>query len=112
MAYGASELIEFMRDHWMRAKWLIRNIRQAGFFQSNVATCAPVDDPQFRQPDLLDTALEVSLQRVRIAAVADHSQIPMLVVPPLAKEILRRRDRQRCQEDQADHPKRAHTISE
>src|SRR4029077_282634 len=32
--------------------------------------------------------------------------------PPFAEEILRRRNRHRCQEDQADHAERAHAISE
>ena len=95
----------------MRNGWLGTSAR-LGFFQSDVATGAAVDDAEFGQPDLLDAALEVALQRVGIAAVADHPKIAVLVVPPLAEEILRGSDRQRGQENQADHAERAHAVPE
>ncbi len=96
----------------MRAERLGGDIGKAGFFQSDVAAGAAVDHAEFGQPDLLDAALKVPLQRVGVAAVADHPEIAVLVVPPLAEEILRRSDRQRSQEDQADHAERAHAIAE
>jgi len=94
MADRASELVELVRDHGMRAEWLVGNIGEAGLFQSHVATGAAVDHAEFGQPDLLNAALEVALKRIGIAAVADHPQITVLVVTPLAEEIFRGSDRQ------------------
>ncbi len=96
----------------MRAERLVGNIREAGFFQSDVATGAAVDHAEFGQPDLLDAALEVALQRVGVAAVADHPEIAVLVVPPLAEEILGGSDGERREENEADHAERAHAVPE
>ncbi len=112
MADRAPELIELVGNDGMRAERLGGNIRQAGFFQPDVATGATVDYAKFGQPDLLNAALEVALQRVGIAAVADHPEIAVLVVTPLAEEILRGSDRQRDQKDQADDAEGAHAVSE
>src|ERR1700686_336427 len=112
MANRASELIELVRNRRMRAEGLIRNIRETGFFQPDVATGAAVYDSEFGQPDLLDPAVKVALQRIRIAAVADHPEIAVLIVPPLAEEILRRSNRQRTQEHQAHHAERTNAVAE
>ena len=112
MAHCAAELIELVRDRRMRAIGLVGNVGEAGLFQSDVATGAAVDYAEFGQPDLLNAAVEVALQRVGVAAVADHLEIAVLVVPPLAEKILGGSDRQRAEEDQAHHAKRAHAIAE
>src|SRR5579864_7113214 len=94
MADRASEFVQLMGNHGVSPVRLPRHIGQSGFLQSNVATGATIDHPEFRQPDLLDASLEVPLQRVRFAAVADHPQIAVLIMPPLAEEILRWSNRQ------------------
>ena len=77
----------------MRAERLRAHIGEAGFFHRNMATRATVHDVQAGQPDLLDPSLEVSLQRDRIAAVADHFLIAMLIMTPLAEVVFRGGDR-------------------
>ena len=72
MARCASKLIQLVRNRRMRAIGLRGNITQAGFFQSNVATGTAVDHAQFREPDLLNPAGKMPLQRVGIAAVANR----------------------------------------
>src|ERR1017187_5560533 len=62
MAYRASELLELMWNHGMRAEGLHVHVGEAGFFQTNVATRAAVDHAEFGQPDLLDPSLEMPLQ--------------------------------------------------
>src|ERR1035438_3631903 len=112
MADGAPELLELVRDHGMRAERLVGNVGKAGFFEPDVATSAAVDNAQFGQPHLLASAPEVALQSVGIAAVANHTEIAVLVVPPLAEEILGGSNGQRRQEDEADHAERAHAVPE
>ena len=112
MADRASELIELVRDRGVRAERLGGNIRQAGFFQADVATGAAVDYSEFGEPDLLDAALEVALQRVGVAAIANHPEIAVLIMTPLAEEILRGSNGQRAQENEADDAERAHAVPE
>ena len=112
VADGAAELVELVRNRRMRAKWLSRNVSERGFFQPNVATRAAIDDSEIWQPYLLNAALEVPLQSVGLAAVANHAQISVLVVPPLAEEILRRGDGQRREKNHADHTECADAIAE
>src|SRR5581483_4601222 len=112
MAHRASELIQFMRDHRMRSVRLVGNVCETRFLQPDVATGAAIDHPEFGQPYLLDAALKMPLQRVRIAAIADHPEIAVLVMPPLAEEILRWSNRQRDEENQAYHAESSHAIAE
>ena len=46
----------------MRAERLHIYVGEAGFFQTDVATCAAVDHAKIGQPDLLNSSLEVALQ--------------------------------------------------
>ena len=93
MADGAPKLIEIMWNYGMLAVRLRGNIRQAAFFETKVATGTTVNHAKFREPDLLNAAGKVPLQRVGVAAVANRSQIPVLIVAPFAEEVFRRRDR-------------------
>src|ERR1035441_3155249 len=112
MADRAPELIELVRDHGMRAERLVGNVGKSGFFEPDVATGAAVDNAQFGQPHLLDSAPEVALQSVGIAAVANHTEIAVLGVPPLAEEILGGSNGQRRQEDEADLHGRVCSVPE
>src|ERR1700688_4767134 len=78
MAHGASELVELVRNHRMWTEGLRAYIIKAGFFQADVTTGAAVGHAQFGQPDLLNPALEMTLQRDRIAAVGNHLLIAVL----------------------------------
>src|SRR5580698_7074379 len=112
MADRASELLQLVRDDGMRAIGLIGNIGEARLFQSDVATGAAIDHAEFGQPDLLQAALKMPLQRVGVAAVADHPEITVLVMTPLAEEIFRGSDSQRAQKNQAHDAERAHAVPE
>src|SRR5215469_195118 len=87
MAHHASELVDRVRNDGMFAKGLSADIRQAGFLLRNVTGRAAIDDTEFRQPHLLKIALEVPPQSSRIAAAADHPQVALLIMPPLAKIV-------------------------
>src|SRR5215467_3659424 len=93
MALRASELIQKVRNHWMFAVWLYGNVSEARLFQSDMATGAAINDTQIRQPHLLNTSLKVPLQGIGLAAVPDETEISVLIVPPLAEEVLRRSNR-------------------
>src|SRR5579863_9061990 len=112
MADGASKLIQVVRNHGMLAIRLGRNIGQGGLLQCHVTTGATVDHAQFWQPDLLNASLKVPLQSIGLAPVADHTEIAMLVMPPLAEEILRGSNRHRHQKYQAYNAEGTHTIPE
>jgi hypothetical protein len=110
MAHRASELVEPVRNHRMLAEGLRAHIGEAGFFQTNVATRATVDYAEVGQPDLLNTSLEMALERDRIAAVANHLQIAMLVMTPLAEVVFRGGDRERSQKYKTNHAERANAV--
>ena len=112
MAHRASKLIELVRNHGMRAEGLRAHVGEAGFLQTNVATRAAIDDAEVGQPDLLNLSLEMALECNRIAAVANHLQIAVLIMPPLAEVVFSRSDRQRSQEHKAYHAERANAIPE
>ena len=112
VTHYASELVGRVRDRRMRAKRLSVDIGKAGFFQSDVASGAAIDNSQLRKPDLLDSIVEVALQRDRIPARPNQRQILFLVVPPLAEVILSRCDGQGYQQEQADHAKSANRVTE
>jgi len=61
MASHTTELVRSVRDHRMPAERLRADIRQAGFFQSDVASGAAIDDSELWKPDLLDSFVEVAL---------------------------------------------------
>ena len=96
---------------WVRNGWMGTSAK-AGFLQSDVATRAAVNHAEFGQPDLLNAALKVALQRIGIAAIADHPEIAVLIVTPLAEEILRGSNRQRNQEDEAHDAEGANAVPE
>ena len=96
----------------MLAKGLNANVVQARFFQSHVATGAAVGDAEFGQPDLLNAALKMALERDRIAAVADHFLVAVLIVAPFAEMIFGGGDGERNQKHKADYAEGANAISE
>src|ERR1039458_9078451 len=102
VADRASELIELMGNRGMRPEGLRIHVGEARFFYTNVATGAAVDYAQVGQPDLLNPSLEMALQRVGVAAVADHLQIAVLIMAPLAEVVFRGGDGERKQKHQAD----------
>src|SRR5690348_10577095 len=77
-----------------------------------MAARTTVDDAKFGKPDLLDPALKVTLQRISFAAVANQTEITVLIVTPLAEKVLRRSNRDRHKEDHADNAEGTNTVSE
>src|SRR5579871_506397 len=112
MTDSASELIEIVGDHWMLAVGLCGDIGEAGFLESDMTTRATIRYSKIGKPDLLDPALKVPLQRVRLAAIADHAQVAVLIVPPLAEEVFCRSNRHGGQKHHADDAEGAHAVSE
>src|ERR1700687_2622747 len=112
MAHCASELVEPMRNCWMRAEGLHVYVIEAGFFQTNMAARTSVDHSEVGQPDLLNPSLEMALQRDRIAAVTNHLQIAVLIMTPFAEVVFRGRDRQRSQKHQSEHAEGANAVPE
>ena len=72
MTGRAAELRQGVRNHGVLAKCHGANIGQAGFLHSKMAGGAPVGHLLFRNPDLLDAALEVSFEGDGIGASADE----------------------------------------
>ena len=68
------------------------------------------DSAEVGQPDLLNASLKMALQRDRIAAVANHLQIAVLIVTPLAEVVFRGSDRKRNQKHQAHHAEGTNAI--
>jgi hypothetical protein len=95
MTHHATELVQRMRDYWMRPKWLGADIGKTGFFQSDVTGGAAIDDSELRKPYLLQPTVEVAPQRHRVSSRPHQRQIPLLVVAPFTEVILRRRNGQR-----------------
>ena len=112
VADRASELVESMRYYGMLPERLRVHIGEAGFFQTNMATGAAVDHSEIGQPDLLNPSLKMALQGHSIAAIANHLQIAVLIVTPLAEVVFRGSDGKRNQKHQTDHSKRANAIPE
>src|SRR5579863_7201476 len=112
MAGRASELIQIVRNYRMFPIRLHGHIGQAGFFQTHMATGTSVNHAQLGQPDLLNSASEVPLQRVGVTAIAEHLPIAMLIMPPLAEKILGGSNRHRRQKNQTDDAESAHAVSE
>ena len=71
MAYGASELLQLVRNCGMRTEGLLAYIVQGGFFQTDVAAGATVGYAEIGEPDLMNAALEVALQSIGVTAVAN-----------------------------------------
>src|ERR1039458_10023910 len=87
MTNSASELVNLVRNHGMRPERLRAHVGEAHLFHANVATGAAVDHAEVGQPDLLNPALKMALQRDRITSVADHLQIAVLIMTPLAEVV-------------------------
>jgi hypothetical protein len=77
-----------------------------------MAACATIDYAKFGKPDLLYPTLKMTLQRIGLAAVANQAQITVLIVTPLAEKVLRRSDRDRHQEHDANDTERSYAVSE
>ncbi len=84
MAQDAAKFGEFMRDRRVRPEGLGLDVHQARLLQSHVTGGAAIHHTQFRQPDLLHTALEPPGQRGGFAASPDQSQVLLLIAAPLA----------------------------
>jgi len=61
VTHHAAKLVRRVRDCRMLAERLCADIGKTGFFQSDVAGGAAIDDSEPRKPDLLDPVVEVSL---------------------------------------------------
>src|SRR5271165_1706302 len=92
VTHHAAKLVGGVRDHRVLAEGLSADVGETGFFQSDVAGGAAIDDSELRKPDLLNPAVEVALQCDRVSARANQRQVLVLIVPPFAEVILRRCD--------------------
>ena len=79
----------------MPAERLGADVAKTGFFQSDMACSAAIDDSELRKPDLLDSVVEVALQCDCVSARPNQRQVLFLVVTPFAEVVFRRRDGQR-----------------
>src|SRR5215831_14467503 len=112
MASRATELIEIVGNRRMLAIGLRGYIRQADFFEPNMAASTTVDDTELGQPNLLNASIEMPPQRVCLAAVADQDQVAILIMPPFAEEVFCRSDRYRDKKNYAHDAEGAHVVSE
>jgi hypothetical protein len=71
MAGYASKLIQLMGNYGMPTEGLRTHIRQAGFLQSDMTGRATVYHAEIRQPDLLNSALQMALQRNRVTSATN-----------------------------------------
>jgi len=88
----------------MPAKRLRAHVRQARLSQAGMAGLAAIDHTKIGQPNLLDPAPEMPLQRDRIATIENKPQILLLIRVPLTEVILGRCHGQRQQQQNAHHP--------
>ena len=95
VAHHAAKLVGGVRDSRMLTERLRADIGEAGFFQSDVASSAAIDDSELRKPDLLDPVVEVALQCDGISPGPNQRQVVFLVVAPFTEVILGRRNGQR-----------------
>lgn len=79
----------------MLSERLRADIGKTGFFQSNVAGRAAIDDSQLWKPYLLDPRVKMALQCQRVSARSNQRQILILVVTPFTEVILCRCNGQR-----------------
>ncbi len=114
VTHYAAVLIKGVRDDRMPPKRLCADVSQAGFFQSEVAGGAAIDDSELRKPDLLDALLpaKMALQGYRVSTAADQRQILLLVATPFTEIILGRRNGQRKLQQQADYATSSHRTAE
>ena len=82
----------------MRTIRLVTDIAEACFFQRDVTRGAAIDHAKLRNPNLLNAAFEVTAKCDRVASGADQSEIPFLVVAPLAEVIFGGGDRKENQQ--------------
>src|ERR1700758_768279 len=85
MTNYAAHMVRRVRNHWMPPERLGADIDEAGLFQAHMASGAAIDHPEFRQPDLLNSSLKMSLQRDCFSASPNQAQIVLLVMPPFAE---------------------------
>ena len=99
VAHHAAKLVKRVRDYRMPAERLGADIGKTGFFQSDVAGGAAIDDSELRKPDLLDAVVfvEVALQGYRVSTGLNQREILLLIVTPFAEVILGRCNGQRNQ---------------
>ena len=95
VTHHAAKLVRGVRDYRVRAERLRADIGKTGFFQSDVAGGAAIDNSELRKPDLLDSVVEVALQRDRVSPGPNQRQIMFLVMPPFTEVVLGRRNGQR-----------------
>ena len=112
MANHATHLFGGMRNHRMPAVRLATDVDQTGFLLSNVTRSAAINHAEVGKPYLLNAALEVALQSHGFSAAAYQTHIAFLIMAPLAETIFCGRNRQRDQEQHADHPERTNGITE
>lgn len=112
VAKYATHLFGGVGNHRMAAKWLRAYIHEASFLLADMAGCTTIDNSQFRQPCLLNSALEVALESDGFSAPANQPQIILLIMAPLAEIILGWRDGERNQENDAYYTESANGISE
>src|SRR5579863_10211407 len=82
MTHHAAKLVRRMWDYRMAAERLRADIGKARFFQSHVTSSAAIDDSELQKPYLLDSVMEVTLQRDRVTARANQRQVLFLKVTP------------------------------
>ena len=61
VTHDATKLVRGVRDYRVGTKRLGADIGETGFFQSDMASSAAIDNSELRKPDLLDSVVEVAL---------------------------------------------------
>ncbi len=97
VTHDATKLVRSVRDYRVGTKRLGADIGETGFFQSDVASGAAIDDSELRKPDLLDSVVEVAPQCDCVSSGPDQRQVLFLIVAPFTEVILSRCDGQRNQ---------------
>ena len=79
----------------------VADINQTDFFESEMTSGAAVRDLLLRQPDLLDSRLEMTFKGYSIGASTNEVQVLLLISMPLVEVILCRGDGEQHQQNQA-----------
>jgi hypothetical protein len=112
VADDTTEFREGVRNRRVGQKGLNRGTGQAGFLKRHMAGGAAINNVLLRQPNLLESTLEMLLQLCRIGARPHQTQVLALVNAPGTVLLFDCANRQRDQEQQADRTKGAGTVAE
>src|SRR5664279_5846478 len=112
MAKNTAKLVRRVRNHGMTGEGLRGHVCQARFLQACMAGGAAVHCSNCRQPDLLDVGVEVTLQRIGIAASVNQREVAVLKVSPLTEVILCGGNSKDDHQQQANHAECTDRVTE